>query len=100
MHTVVLKRITVVAEPVLEDRLTADLRRLGATGFTVCDVRGEGSRGMRASELPGAGVKIETLVSPAVADRILERVATHYFPHYAVIAWVTDVAVVRGDKYV
>jgi len=97
MQTVVLKRVTVVAEPVLEESLTDDLRRLGATGFIVCDVRGDGSR---ASELPGAGVKIETLVSPDVANRILERVATYYFPHYAVIAWVTDVAVVRRDKYV
>lgn len=96
MHTVALKCITVVAEPVLEERLTEELRRLGATGFLVSDVRGDGSR---ASELPGAGVKIETLVSATVADRILECVATHYFPHYAVIAWVTDIAVVRGDKY-
>jgi nitrogen regulatory protein PII len=100
MHTVPLKRITIVAEPVLEERLTADCTRLGASGFTVSFVHGQGSRGMRASELPGEGVKIETIVSSVVADRILERVATQYFPHYAVIAWVTDVAVVRGDKYV
>jgi nitrogen regulatory protein P-II 2 len=34
-----------------------------------------------------------------VAERILARVAEEYFAHYAVIAWVEDVEVVRGDKY-
>jgi hypothetical protein len=66
----------------------------------VVDSRGEGSRGMRASELPGEGIRIETVVSAAVADRLLAHVATHYFPNYAVIAYVTTVEVVRGEKYV
>jgi len=34
-----------------------------------------------------------------VADRILARVAEAYFPRFAVVAWVEDVEVVRGDKY-
>jgi len=44
-------------------------------------------------------VRIETIVGPAVADRILEHVSANYFEDYAVIAWVDDVGVVRGDKY-
>jgi nitrogen regulatory protein PII len=95
-----LKLVTIVAEPVLEDQLTGALRRLGARGFTVTESRGEGSRGMRASEVPGQGVRIESVVSEAVADRILDHVAAHYFANYAVIAYVSSVEVVRGDKYV
>lgn len=79
--------------------LTADLKQLGATGYTLAEARGEGSRGMRASELPGSNVRIETLVDAAVADRILELLATRYFPDYAVVAWAAEVEVVRGDKY-
>lgn len=45
-------------------------------------------------------MRIEVVVSDEVADRILDHVAEHYFPNYAVIAFVADVAVVRGDKYV
>lgn len=100
MHTAMLKLVTIVAEPVLEERLTSMLRALGATGWTVTPCRGEGSRHIRASDPPGDGVRIEAIVSRAVADRVLERVAQDLFPHYAVIAWVADVAVVRGDKYV
>ncbi len=100
MQTVGLKLVTIVAEPVLEERLIAALHRLGARGHTVTEVHGAGSRGIRASDPPGQGVRIEVVVSEAVADRILDHVAQEYFPHYAVIAFVTDVAVVRGEKYV
>ncbi len=100
METVPLKLVTIVAEPVLEERLTGELRRLGARGWTVTESRGEGSRGIRASDIPGSGVRIETVVSATVADAILGHVARQYFPRYAVIAYVTTVDVVRGDKYV
>jgi len=100
MRTVPLKLVTIVAEPVLEERLLEALHRLGASGHTVSDVHGAGSRGMRASDPPGQGVRIEVVVSEAVADRILDHVAEHYFPHYAVIAFVAEVHVVRGEKYV
>ncbi len=99
MATTPLKLVTIVAEPVLESQLVKDLRHLGATGWTIVEGRGEGSRGMRASDLPGANVRVETIVTDDVADRIIRHVADRYFPHYAVIAYVSDVAVVRGEKY-
>ena len=95
-----LRLVTIVAERILEDRLTRDVMEAGATGFTVSESRGRGSRGMRAGDIPGEGVRIEVVVSPEVADRIVERLRDAYFPHYAVIAWLADVEVVRGDKYV
>jgi nitrogen regulatory protein P-II 2 len=100
MHTVPLKLVTIIAEPVLEDRLVRLLQALGATGWTVTPCHGEGSRHIRASDPPGDGVRIETIVSAGVADRVLEAIAHDYFAHYAVIAWVGEVQVVRGDKYV
>jgi len=99
MPTVMLRKVTIVAEALLEDRLLRELRALGARGFTIGEVRGEGSRGIRAVDWEGRNVRIETIVGPGVADRILEHVAANYFEDYAVIAWVDDVGVVRGDKY-
>lgn len=100
MPTVTLKLVTMIAEPVLEERLTRALRTQGATGWTVSACRGEGSRGMRVGDVPGDGIRIETVVSAEAAVRILDMVARDYFPSYAVIAWLTDVQVVRGEKYV
>lgn len=99
MKTVALKRVTIVAEALLEARLAADLQRLGARGWTVLEARGKGARGVRGSAVDGTNVQIESLVTAEVAERILEHVAERYFADYAVIAYVDTVEVVRGDKY-
>ncbi len=99
MQTVTVKLVTIIAESVLADRLTRAILADGATGYTLSAATGAGSRDMRASTLDGENIRIETLVSPAVADALLERLARDWFPHYAVIAWVSDAAVVRGEKY-
>jgi hypothetical protein len=99
MHTTPLKMVVIVAEPVLEGRLVADLRTLGARGFTVLEGRGQGTRHTHATE-EGENVRIETIVTAAVADRIMEHVSATYFANYSFIAYVTDVAVARGEKYV
>jgi nitrogen regulatory protein P-II 2 len=99
VHTHPLKLVTIVAEPVLEVRITTELRTLGATGFTVVDGRGAGSRALHAAEIPGVNIRIESIVTAAVAERIVAHIATQYFTDYSVIAYVSDVAVVRGEKY-
>jgi nitrogen regulatory protein P-II 2 len=99
MNTSRLKKVTIIAEAVLEDRLLREVRELGSRGYTLTEVRGEGSRGVRASEWEGKNVQIEVLVGEAVADAILDHLAEHYFEHYAVVAYVVDVAVVRGERY-
>lgn len=99
MKTVTLKKVTIVAEALLEDRLLREIRALGARGYTLTEARGEGSRGVRASEWEGRNVRIETLVGREVAERLLEHVAAKYFEHHAVVAWAEDVEVFRGDKY-
>jgi nitrogen regulatory protein P-II 2 len=99
MHSYPFKLVTIIAEPVLEPRITMELRRLGATGFTVVEGRGQGSRALHAAEIPGINVRIETIVPPDVAERIVEHVARSYFADYEVIAYTADVAVVRGEKY-
>ncbi|GAB4108807.1 MAG: nitrogen regulatory protein P-II [Roseiflexaceae bacterium] len=99
MQTTTLRLVTVVAEAFIEDRLLRELRGLGARGYTLTEARGEGSRGVRASEWEGKNVKIEMLVSAEVASRILAHLAEHYFEHFAVVAYIQTVEVVRGDKY-
>jgi nitrogen regulatory protein P-II 2 len=99
MSPLSLRKVTIVAEALLEDRIARALHEMGARGHTVTEARGEGSRGLRASDLEKNNVKIETIVTDDVAERILTRVANEYFAHYAVIAYVSDVRVIRGEKY-
>lgn len=95
-----VKLVTIIVESVLEDRLVREIRKLGATGFTRSDVRGEGSRGRRVGDVEGANVRLECLVSAETADRITEAIAARYFENYAIVVFVEDVSVVRGDKYI
>jgi nitrogen regulatory protein P-II 2 len=99
MVTTNLKLLTIVAESVLEDRIVRDLHAAGATGHTVTTAHGSGSRGVRAGSVGGGNVRIETVLRPDLADQFLENMAERYFQHYAVIAWTSDVAVLRGDKF-
>lgn len=92
--------VTLIAEPVLEDHITRDLLEYGATGYTVIEARGKGTRGIRTGDIPGSNVRIETVVTKSVAERILRRVQEKWFESYAVIAWAHPTRVVRGDKYV
>ncbi len=100
MQTTPIKLVTIIAEGVLEERIITDIKRLGARGYTLSDVRGHGTRGISASFWDGAQIKIETLVPPQVADHILEHLAKTYFTDYAVVAYVENVDVVRGEKYI
>lgn len=100
MHTVQIKRVTIIAKALLESRLVHDIKQAGARGYTITEARGEGTRGVRASEWEGQNIRLETLVSEAVADRILAHLAEHYFAHFAVVAFTDTVAVVRGERYV
>lgn len=100
IRTVAVKLVTIVAESVLEDHLIKDIKQLGARGYTLTEVQGEGAHGIRESGLAeGRNIRIETLVSAETADQIMARLVEHYFQDYAIIAYMQDVSVIRKDKY-
>ena len=95
-----LTKITIISESLLKDKLTKLIRENGSTGYTLTKVEGEGSRGTRASDFEGRNVMIETIVSESAADAILEALSDKYFEHFAIIAWLSKVDVLRGEKFV
>jgi nitrogen regulatory protein P-II 2 len=99
MQTVAVTLVTIVAEKVLAKRLTQAILAAGATGYTLGEAGGVGSRNMRASTLDGENIRIEVLAGEDVADALLEMLARDWFPHYAVVAWTSTARVVRGEKY-
>lgn len=99
MQTTKLKLVTIIAESILEERLLRALKKLGARGYTVGEVRGEGTRGMKGIDWEGQNVRVETLVGEETAERIFDYVARHYFTDYAVIVYCVDAEVLRSDKY-
>jgi len=99
MTTTARKLITLVAESGLENRLVQMVQDQGARGYTASSAHGEGPRGDRASDISGGNVRIETVVTLDAAQKILEVLERDYFPHYAVTCWLSDVEVIREDRY-
>lgn len=99
METPTYRLVTLVAERSVRDRLLDALHALGATGHTIHDVHVEGVRGASASHQDRPSVKIETVVRPDVAERIVAHVAERYLRHHAVLLYVQDVEVVSGSTY-
>lgn len=89
----------IVAESLLEARLLDGLAKCGARGWTITAARGQGPRNRRVSEVEGGNIRVETLVSPATAERIWDLLTSDYFPNYAVAAWTSAVNVARHERY-
>ena len=95
----ILTKITIITEGILREKMVELVKKHGATGYTLTKVEGEGSRGVRASDWEGRNICVETLVTAEVADIILAELNTTFFEDYSVIAWLTEVNVLRGDKF-
>lgn len=66
---------------------------------TVSTVHGAGTRGQRVGDLQGGNVKIECVVGENHLDAIFTMLSTHFFPHYARVAWVSEVGVFRDERF-
>ena len=94
------KLITIVTEAVLETELCGVLDELGASGYTVTDARGSGSRGIRdAGWQTSSNIRIEVICSEEVAERIADRMRERYYDNYAMILFEGDVRVMRSQKF-
>lgn len=95
-----LKLVTIVTEGLLKDKMIDLLEKQGATGFTIVRAEGKGSRGLRATDWEGPNYRFEVITSPEIAEKIVRAVQEKYLTHYSVIVWLSDVDVLREEKFV
>lgn len=94
------KLITIVTEAVLEVELQELLKDLGASGFTITNARGSGSRGIRdAGWQSSSNIRVEVVCSDDIAEQIAARVRQRYYDDYAMILFESDVRVMRSEKF-
>lgn len=95
-----MKLVTIICEAHAREPVTEMLRELGAQGWTVFAVEGEGAKGHRTAEIPEfSNIQIETVVRPEVAAAIIARLAKDFFPRFGMIAYESDVRVIRSGKF-
>jgi len=92
--------VTIIAAQELEDRLLHTIKAIGARGYTIAQVRGQGIHGSRTSEYEGENVRIETIVDDRTAQLIEQEIASRYFSEWAVVIYVTNVKVLRPDRFI
>ena len=99
------KKVVIITEKVIVDRVLKIVEDAGATGYTVSAVGGKGSRNVRSEDRPKivdalSNVQIEAIVgADDVANRIVEEVADTFFTNYSGITYLEEVEILRPHKF-
>ncbi len=99
MNFVDFKKVTIVCDDALEFHLIDDLKKCGVKGYTIEEAKGFSSHGFRDNELDGRNIKIETIVDSALSEKIFKMLEEKYFQKLVIIAYVSDVKVLRKHKF-
>jgi nitrogen regulatory protein P-II 2 len=92
--------LVIMAEAALEKSLAADVKRLGAHGYTIADVRGQGSMGARDGEWEAdRTIEMTVICEVGVADRIAEHLLATYAENFALTLYFADVQVLRPQRF-
>ncbi len=94
------KLVTIVTEAAREPELREKLEALGASGYTITNARGSGSRGVRdAGWSSDSNIRIEVVCSEDVSQRIAAYLREKYYADFAMIFFESDVRVLRPQKF-
>ncbi|NJK39906.1 MAG: hypothetical protein HC835_21515 [Oscillatoriales cyanobacterium RM2_1_1] len=98
-------KLVIVTEKLLLKKIAKIIDEAGATGYTVLDAGGKGSRNLRSSGQPTvsdtySNIKFEVLTRDRdLAVRISDEVAAKFFDDYSGIAYIYDVEVLHAHKF-
>lgn len=95
-----LKLVTIVCEALARTAMTELLQEIGAHGYTLFPVEGVGAQGSRVADIEEFGnIQIEVVLPPEPTLKLLERLERDFFSRFAMIAFSTDIEVIRSAKF-
>jgi nitrogen regulatory protein PII len=98
-------KLVIVTEKVLVKKVAKIIEEVGATGYTVVDTGGKGSRNVRSTGKPNtadtdSNVKFEVLTeNREMAEKIADLVAMKFFTDYAGIIYICEAEVLYGRTF-
>ncbi|WP_036480591.1 P-II family nitrogen regulator [Myxosarcina sp. GI1] len=98
-------KLVIVTEKVLLKKIAKIVDEAGATGYTVVDAGGKGSRNVRSSGQPSvsdtqSNIKIEVLIrNRDMAVKISDKIAAEFFDDYSGIAYICNAEVLHAHKF-
>lgn len=98
------EKIVIITEKVIAEDVADLIMESGATGYTICNAGGRGSRGIRSGGRAVmdlfSNVKIEVIISSKEkAEEIADKVADTYFENYSGIVYLEGVEILRPQKF-
>jgi len=99
MTAEIFQLVTVVCEPVLASKIVELTKSMGASGFTMIEVKGEGSGEKSSGEIPEEKIKIEIVTNNHLAAKIKDAISETYFSDYSIIVYSTEISVIRSEKF-
>lgn len=99
------KKLVIVTEKILLKKVAKIIYESGATGYTVLETGGKGSRNVRSSGQPSvsdtqSNIKFEILTETReMAETIADQVGINFFNDYAGIIYICDAEVLYAHSF-
>jgi len=98
-------KLVIVTEKLLLSKIAKIIDEVGATGYTVVDAGGKGSRNVRSSGQPTvsdtySNIKFEVLTPDReMAVKISDEVTAQFFDDYSGITYICNVEVLHAHQF-
>jgi hypothetical protein len=94
-----MKQVIVVCEPALEERIVQQIDKSGGKLLTIVPTSGRGLLGEGGADVAGSLIRIECFCPEDTATRLVLALKTRFFQKYDLFLAVSDVTVLRPDKF-
>ncbi len=95
-----VKLLTVTCEILAQKNIIEILKKHDITGYTTYEVEGNGARGLRGQGLKNEkNVKVEVIMREDKLSDIVEEISRTMFANFAIVLYVSDIGVVRTEKF-
>ena len=95
-----VKLLTITCEILAQKNVIDILKNHEITGYTSYEVEGNGEKGLRGQGiLSEKNVKVEVIMREEKLSAVVEDISRTLFPDFTIILYVSDVGVVRTEKF-
>ena len=96
-----VKLLTVTCEILAQKNVIDILAKHNVTGYTTYEVEGNGAKGLRGQGLKNEkNVKVEVILQENTLQDVVEEIARTLFTNFTIVLYVSDVGVLRSEKFI
>ena len=95
-----VKLLTITCEILAQKNVIEILKNHEITGYTSYEIDGNGEKGLRGQGIESEKkVKVEVIMREEKLSAVIEDISRTLFPDFTIILYVSDVGVVRTEKF-